>query len=89
MFSPLGPGPVEPAEVSLTVFGVMNSLQYLPAISMTHTSVEVGVAGDVIRINVHSAVLDLLEIRHSKRLVSCTSPSPYQQLTTTPTLHAQ
>merc|ERR1719318_2459402 len=57
------------AEVRLTVFGVVNSVKYLPAITVHHTSLEVGVAGGVIRVAGHSAVLDLLDTRHSEGIV--------------------
>jgi len=69
VFSPVGPGPVHPVDVRLAVLGVDTVLSYLPAVSVTHTSVEVGVEGGVIRVGGHSAVLDLLETRHSEGLL--------------------
>jgi len=69
VFSTVGQGPGEPAEVRLTVFGVVSSVKYLPAITVHNTGLEVGVAGGVIRIAGHSAVLDLLETKHSEGIV--------------------
>eukprot|EP00090_Calanus_glacialis_P028973 TRINITY_DN4645_c0_g1_i5.p1 TRINITY_DN4645_c0_g1~~TRINITY_DN4645_c0_g1_i5.p1 ORF type:complete len:1790 (-),score=673.65 TRINITY_DN4645_c0_g1_i5:326-5671(-) len=69
VFNTVGLGPGEPAEVRLTVFGVVNSVKYLPAITVHHTRLEVGVAGGVIRVAGHSAVLDLLDTRHSEGIV--------------------
>merc|ERR1712142_585621 len=49
VFTPIGSGPNVPATVSLAVFGVSHNIKYLPSITVHHTSLEVGVAGGVVR----------------------------------------
>jgi len=69
VFTPLGPGPTVPATVRLAVYGVEHSIKYLPPITVHHTSLEVGIAGGVVRVAGHSTVLDILDTRHSEGLL--------------------
>merc|ERR1712142_497763 len=69
VFTPIGSGPNVPATVSLAVFGVSHNIKYLPSITVHHTSLEVGVAGGVVRVAGHSTVLDMLDTRHSEGLM--------------------
>ena len=68
VFTRLSPAPPVPATISLTVLGTSHSLRFLPAISVSQTSLEVGETGSVIRVSGDPAVLDLLQTRHSEGL---------------------
>ena len=64
----LGPGPAHPVVTRLSVLDSVGTLRYLPPLSVHQSSLEVGVAGGVVRVTGHSSVLDMLQTRHSDGL---------------------
>ena len=64
----VSPGPSHPAWVRLTVLGHVETLRYLPPITVPQTSVELGAEGGVVRVTGHSSVLDMIQTRVSDGL---------------------
>ena len=61
-------GPGHPASVRLSVLGSVETLRYLPPITVPQTSLEVGAEGGVVRVTGHSSVLDMIQTRLSDGL---------------------
>ena len=68
VFTRVSAAPPTPATITLRVLSTSHTLQYLPAISVSQTSLEVGETGGVVRVSGHPAVLDLLQTRHTEGL---------------------